>query len=214
MLCGPAAPSPERSSAAAAPPECVTSGARVAHEQHRERGHGGRHRAFGMRGADAVDRTTTARAARWSARRRPWGRRRARCGGAAAARRGDSRETHILDDALVHEADEAVQRLLLREPVGFGEDAEKTGVRRAVAVAGRAGEEVEDARARLVLVQELDDRRENVMGHVLMGDVAEEVEERLGELGAGLRGGEEGGKAMSARRGGGGGSRSSVARVP
>jgi len=28
------------------------------------------------------------------------------------------------------------------------------------------------------------------MGHVLMGDVAEEVEERLGELGAGLRGGE------------------------
>ena len=122
--------------------------------------------------------------------------------GAAAARRGDSRETHILDDALVHEADEAVQRLLLREPVGFGEDAEEIGVRRAVAVAGRAGEEVEDARARLVLVQELDDRRENVMGHVLMGDVAEEVEERLGELGAGLRGGgEEGGKAMSARRG-------------
>ena len=47
---------------------------------------------------------------------------------------------------------------------------------------------MEDARARLVLVQELDDRRENVMGHVLMGDVAEEVEERLGELGAGLRG--------------------------
>ena len=143
----------------------------------------------------------------------PMGRRR-RIGRRRRAR-GDSRETHILDDALVHEADEAVQRLLLREPVGFGEDAEEIGVRRAVAVAGRAGEEVEDARARLVLVQELDDRRENVMGHVLMGDVAEEVEERLGELGAGLRGGGRGGRKSDERaERGGGGSRSSVARCP
>ena len=46
------------------------------------------------------------------------------CGRRRAPRR--QRETHILDDALVHEADEAVQRLLLREPVGFGEDAEKS----------------------------------------------------------------------------------------
>ena len=53
------------------------------------------------------------------------------------------------------------------------------------------------------------------MGHVLMGDVAEEVEERLGELGAGLRGGGRGGRKSDERaERGGGGSRSSVARCP
>mmetsp|Transcript_1113 Transcript_1113/g.4358 ORF Transcript_1113/g.4358 Transcript_1113/m.4358 type:complete len:452 (+) Transcript_1113:801-2156(+) len=103
--------------------------------------------------------------------------------GVPAARRGDRAEPQVLGEAALHEARQAEERLLLREPVGLGEDAEEVRVRVPLVRAGRA---VEVRGARLVLREHLHDQREDVIRGVLVRHVAQDVQERLREIWAGL----------------------------